>query len=108
MFQREIRGSSVRVLVNRECPQGGVLSPLLWNMVVDGLLRRLYNAHYQAQGYADDVVLLQKGKFVSTLCDRMQGALNCVENWCREKGLSVNADKTTMVLFTNNRKTFWY
>jgi hypothetical protein len=35
----------------------------------------------------------------------MQGPLNCVENWCREIGLSVNADKTTMVLFTNNRKT---
>jgi hypothetical protein len=34
----------------------------------------------------------------------MQGALNCVENWCKEIGLSVNADKTTMVLFTNNRK----
>jgi hypothetical protein len=32
----------------------------------------------------------------------MQGALNCVENWCI--GLSVNADKTTRVLFTNNRK----
>jgi hypothetical protein len=36
-------------------------------MVVDGLLCGLYNAHFQAQGYADDVVLLQKGKFVSTL-----------------------------------------
>jgi hypothetical protein len=77
----EIKGSSVRVLVNRGCPQGAELSPLLWNLVVDCLLRRLCNAHYQAQGY-DDVVLLQ-GKFVSTLCDRMQGALNCVENWCR-------------------------
>jgi hypothetical protein len=33
----------------------------------------------------------------------MQGALNCVENYCREIGMSVNADKTTMVLFTNNR-----
>jgi hypothetical protein len=30
--------------------------------------------------------------------------LRYVENWCREIGLSVNADKTTMVLFTNNRK----
>jgi hypothetical protein len=37
---------------------------------VDGLLRRLYNAHYQAQGYAVDVVLLQKIKFVSTIYDR--------------------------------------
>jgi hypothetical protein len=53
----EIRGSSVR--------------EELWNIVVDGLLSRLQNAHYQAQGYADDVVLLQKGKFVCTLCDRM-------------------------------------
>jgi hypothetical protein len=44
----------------------------------------------------DDVVLLQKGKLVSTLCDRIQGALNCRQ--------AVKADKTTMVLFTNNRK----
>jgi hypothetical protein len=34
----------------------------------------------------------------------MQDALNCAENWCIEMGLSVNADKTTMVFFTNNRK----
>jgi hypothetical protein len=92
------------VLINRGCPQGELLSPLLWNMVVDGLLHRLHNEHYQAQGYADDAVLLQKGKFVSTLYNRMQGARSCVENWCREIGLSVYTDKTTMVLFTNNRK----
>jgi hypothetical protein len=73
-------------------------------MVVDGLLRKLYNAHYQSQGHADDVVLLQNGKFVRKFCDRMQETLNCVENWCREIGLSVNADKTTMVLVTNHRK----
>jgi hypothetical protein len=54
------------VPVNRECPQERVLSPLLWNMVVNGsTFRRLYNAQYQAQVYADDVVLLQKCKFVS-------------------------------------------
>jgi hypothetical protein len=44
----EIRGSSVRVLVNRGCLEGVVLSPMLWRMVMDGLLRRLENAHYQA------------------------------------------------------------
>jgi hypothetical protein len=46
------------------------------------------------------VVLLQKGKLVSTLCDRMQGALN----WCRDICLSVKADKKIMVLSTNNKK----
>jgi hypothetical protein len=67
----KIKGSSVWVLVNRGRPQRGVLSLLLWNMVVNGLLRKLHNAHYQPQSYADDVVLLQKSKYVSTLCDRM-------------------------------------
>jgi hypothetical protein len=30
--------------------------------------------------------------------------------WCTERGLSVNVDKTTMVLFTNNRNIggFYY
>jgi hypothetical protein len=37
----EIRGSSVEVLVNRGYPQEEVLSPLLWSMVVDVLLRSL-------------------------------------------------------------------
>jgi hypothetical protein len=90
-------------LVNRGCPHGGVLSSLLWNMMLDGLLRRLYNAHYQAQNYADDVVLLQKGKFVSTLCDRMQGLLNCVENWCREIGLFDRDERVNISQWTINR-----
>jgi hypothetical protein len=71
---------------------------------VNGLLRRLYNAHDQVQGYSDDVVLLQKSKFISTLCDCMHRAQNCVKNWCREIVLSVKADNSTIVLFTNNRK----
>jgi hypothetical protein len=89
------------MVVNRGYLQGGVLSPLLWNMEVGSLLRRFHNAHCRAQ--ADNMVLLQKGKFISRLCVRMHGALNCVENWCKVIGLSLNADKTTMVLLTNNR-----
>jgi hypothetical protein len=34
----------------------------------------------------------------------MQYAINCIKNWCKEISLSVNAGKTTMVLFTNKRK----
>lgn len=44
--------------------QGGVLSPLLWSTVVDGLLVRLVKKKsYQVIGYADDVVVLVRGKF---------------------------------------------
>jgi Reverse transcriptase (RNA-dependent DNA polymerase) len=51
----EIRGESSMMEVRRGCPQGGVLSPLLWNMVIAGFLRSLKNQGLWAQGFADDV-----------------------------------------------------
>jgi hypothetical protein len=49
------------------------------------------------------LVILISGKFLSTICELMQRAINCVQNWCGEIGLNVNADKTSMVLFTKRR-----
>jgi hypothetical protein len=80
----------------------GVLSPLLWNMVADSLLNLLRNCNCLVQSFADDVVILISGKFLSTICDLIR-ALNCVQNWCSEIGLNVNVDKTSMVLFTKWR-----
>jgi hypothetical protein len=54
------------------------------------------------QGFANNVVIRISGKFLSNICDLMQRALNCVQNWCGEIGLNVNADKTPMVIFTKN------
>jgi hypothetical protein len=72
-------------------------------MIAESLLNRLGSCNCFVQGFADDVVVLISGKFLSTICDLMQRALNCVQNWCGEKGLNVNADKTSMILFTKRR-----
>jgi hypothetical protein len=50
--------SSRSVAVSKGCPQGGVLSPLLWCLVVDELLVGLNGGGVYAQGYADDLCLL--------------------------------------------------
>jgi hypothetical protein len=34
-------GTSMRLTISRGCPQGGVLSPLLWCLVVNDLIARL-------------------------------------------------------------------
>jgi Reverse transcriptase (RNA-dependent DNA polymerase) len=57
--------------VRQGCPQGEVLSPLFWNMVIDSLLRQLGNNRLWAQGFSDDVVILINGKFLSTVCEIM-------------------------------------
>lgn len=86
------------------CPQGGVLSPLLWNLVMDGLLVELNNEGYSSLGYADDLVILVEGKFSITIRERMQRALNVVNRWCSREGLKVSPPKTTLVPFTRRRK----
>jgi hypothetical protein len=97
-------GSSRSVTVSRGCPQGGVLSPLLWCLVVDDLLVSLSGGGVYAQGYADDICLLAGGKFPNTVSGLIQWALGIVKEWCGELGLSVNSDKTGLVVFTRKRK----
>jgi hypothetical protein len=90
--------------VSTGCPQGGVLSPLLWCLVVIELLARLNEGGVYTRGYADDICLLVVGKFPNTVTGLIQWALHTVETQCDELGLSVNPDKTGLVAFTGRRK----
>jgi hypothetical protein len=73
----------LRVSVDRGCLQGGVLSPLLWSLVVDRLLECFSGECLYTQGYTDDLALLTTGKFPSTVPELMLRALNIVQRWCR-------------------------
>ncbi len=99
------QGESVEARVVKGCPRGGVLSPLLWCMVVDSLLLKLNTLGYTAQAYTDDLAIVIHGKPVNTVSNWMQGSLRVVDNLYKTKGLSVNLEKTEMLLFTRKRKT---
>jgi hypothetical protein len=95
---------SLRFAISRGCPQGGVLLPLLWCLVVNDLITRLNVSGIFIQGYADDICLLTVGKFPNTVSGLMQWALSTIEIWCSEVRPSVNPDKTGLVAFTRKRK----
>lgn len=96
--------SEIEANVARGCPQGGVLSPLLWCLVVDSLLHQLKAQAVFSVAYADDIVIVIPGLFASTVADRMNEALRSVASWCRGKGLDVNPKKAEVVLFSRKRK----
>lgn len=98
----EIKGHKVTVRATTGAPQGGVLSPTLWIIVMDILLKELHKKGYKTTCYADDVVVMCRGKFLSTLSERTQQAVKIVENWCKKVGLTVNPDKSDVVIFTKN------
>jgi retron-type reverse transcriptase len=56
------------------CPQGGVLSPLLWNLVVEEILHKLRVNFPQlySQGFADDLACLADGVDPSTVRSHAQ------------------------------------
>ena len=94
----------IRVGVEQGCPQGGVLSPLLWCFVLNSLLEEVSNLGVHIQAYADDVCFLVSGINIRTVCRKIQTALDVVDAWCNRNGLIANPNKTTLVLFTRKRK----
>ena len=95
---------TVIIKPNRGCPQGGVLSPLLWALVADKPLKLLNDAGFFTTGFADDFFTLVKGKFAETVSDMSQLAVNIIEKWCKTEELSVNPDKVALVIFTKKTK----
>lgn len=89
--------SSISVTVSKGCPQGGVLPPLLWCLVINELLTKLNEYKFQTEGFSDDLATLIRGKFVNTLCDLLQTALNIIYKWCDDKGLSINPENDTFL-----------
>ena len=95
---------TLKVVVRRGCPRGGVLSPLLWCLVVNGLLERLNGEGIYTKKYADDITVVVRAMDTNTASSLAQDALRKVGRWCREVGLSVNPEKTVIVIFTRKRK----
>jgi group II intron reverse transcriptase/maturase len=75
-------------------PQGGVISPLLANIVLNHLEWRLEALGYKSLRYADDFVVLCKTKRQAEKA--LAAVIACVED---ELGLALNPDKTHLTTF---------
>ena len=99
--------TTVRRRITRGCPQGGVLSPLLWNAVVDELLWEFDSLPTHLQAYADDLTALLTGFDLSIMEEQAQQTINRMVNWAAEHDLRFSCLKTELVMFTNKRKWRW-
>lgn len=111
----DIHGASKTIKITRGCPQGGVLSPFLWNLVVDSLLNYTkLEIPCDMQAFADDIALLatlespskndKQGSDADILRYTTQRSLNAINEWCKDSGLKISELKTHSVMFTWRRK----
>jgi len=96
-------GSFMMPVVSRGCPQGGVLSPLLWCLIVDDMMARLNWSGVSTLNYADDICLLVVGEIPKHGVRAHAVGLQTIDTWCGQVILSLNPDKTELI-FTRKRK----
>ena len=100
----DVQGEQTARIPKRGSPQGGVLSPLIWNLIMDTLLVKFQNAGIKVVCYADDVLLIITGKDPGSLVELMQKALRKVTKWGEENGLFFNPTKTCATIFTKSKR----
>ena len=88
-----IKGITVRKCTSIGCPQGGVLSTILWNVAFDNLLNLFNNDRVICVRYADDGSLLLSHDNLPYLFLRLNEALTRCQNWATEFGLDISPEK---------------
>jgi ribonuclease HI len=102
------KGCSLERNLVKGTPQGGVLSPLMWNLVFDSLLDLYNDGPTVAYGYADDAGLVTCGEDIRQLHMYMQRDVNKAIEWGKANGLTFSESKTVAVIFTQKQKrTYW-
>ena len=86
------------------CPQGGIISPLAWNLVFESFILKMNKGPIKISVFADDGILITTGIDPNTLVSNMQTAINSALEWGHSKRLTFAAEKTVAMLFHRKRK----
>lgn len=86
------------------CPQGSVLSPILFNIIINTLDDTLKNDRLiSLSQYADDAAVWRGHRSIKLAVEVMQGVLNKIEGWARRWGFKVSETKTKAIIFSRGR-----
>ena len=85
-------------VVRQGVPQGGVLSPLLFNLYMSSM--PLPPGKILLVSYADDCQVLNSDKKIRKACEEMNPYLNQLADWFQSRRLEISAEKSTATVFT--------
>ena len=83
--------------INRGVPQGSLISPILFNVFIDDLLRQLGVTSFEVLAYADDVAV------ISVNDRQLKQACDIIEAWSKLNLMKINYHKSgIMYLYSNS------
>jgi hypothetical protein len=98
-----IKGSQQYFRLIKGTGQGGILSPMIWNFVMDTFLEIFHTHAAETIAYADDGALVITHEDTDTAQHLMQTALNKAQSWAETVGLEFSISKTKAMLFSSEK-----
>ena len=89
---------------SKGCVQGSIGGPILWNLLLDPLLKSLERRGDYCQAFADDVVLVFDGDTALEIEQKANAALDHVRTWGVKNKLRFAPQKTNAMTLTKRLK----
>lgn len=89
-------------MVSQGVPQGSVLSPLLFNVVMAGI-KTCVPRKVNVSIYADDICVWTAGKSRPALRYRLQRSLDAIVSYLTQAGMDISAEKSAVLAFTRKQ-----
>ena len=101
----QLHGESIEKSLDRGTPQGGILSPTLFNLDVEECLELIpQSGPTEGHGFADDILDIGVGIDEKTIANNLQKDLRKFEDWAKAHSLSFNTEKSKVMIFTRKNK----
>ena len=86
------------------CPQGSCLGPGLWNIQYNALLNLNFAKHTNVIAFADDLILVTRGKTVAETENFTNIALSKIKTWATNCKIEFNDEKSTTMLVSRRKR----
>ena len=91
---------STSIEVEKSTPQGGSLSPFLWNIIIDPLIKIIEDKGIKASVFADDVAILVSGISWDEIARKSNKILQTIDKWASNNALNFNSEKSEFIQYS--------
>lgn len=90
--------------VMRGCPQGSCCGPVYWNILYNSLLNLDFTQRTEVIAFADDLLIMTKGKSILDVENFANQDLTKIESWAKANKIKFNESKSKVLVITRKKK----